>query len=407
MKILLTLPRPLFPADTGGKIRSLNIFSRLAQRVEIHALSFADPISDAMPIREMKAMFESYTTVPWHEATKYSPGFYFDVLARQFSSLPYFLAKCDGVSFRRAVKSLLAHHGFDVVLCDFLHTAALLLDTSFTPKVMFEHNVEFLLRKRKYEMVKQPLKKFVFGMDWKKTRMIEGMACRSYDHVLTVSPEDKQTLVDEFAIDHISVVPTGVDTDFFRPTEVPPQPGKLVFVGSMDWDPNEDGMLWFLREVYPKICRAVPYVSLSIVGRNPSYKLRSIAAREPAVEITGRVPDVRPYVSAAEVVVVPLQVGGGTRIKIPEAMAMAKPIVSTQIGAEGLPFHNGREIRLADRPEDFACAVVELLNNDSARALMGAAARTRVCTKHSWQAVVSKMEEILEGVAWSGQQVVA
>ena len=88
-------------------------------------------------------------------------------------------------------------------------------------------------------------------------------------------------------------------------------------------------------------------------------------------------------------------------------MAMAKPIVSTQIGAEGLPFHNGREIRLADRPEDFACAVVELLNNDSARALMGAAARNRVCTKHSWQAVVSKMEEILEGVAWSGQQVVA
>ena len=407
MKILLTLPRPLLPADTGGKIRSLNIFSRLAQRVEIHALSFADPISDAMPIREMKAMFETYTAVPWHEAAKYSPRFYFDVLAKQFSSLPYFLAKCDGVGFRRAVKNLLAHHSFDVVLCDFLHTAALLLDIGFRPKVMFEHNVEFLLRKRKHEMEKQPLKRFILAMDWKKTRMIEAMACRSYDHVLTVSKEDKQTLVDEFAIDQISVVPTGVDTDFFHPTDLPSQPGKLVFVGSMDWDPNEDGMLWFLREVYPKIRRAVPYISLSIVGRNPSSKLRAIAAREPAVEITGRVPDVRPYLSAAEVVVVPLRVGGGTRIKIPEAMAMAKPIVSTRIGAEGLPFHNGREIRIADLPEDFARAVVELLNNDSARASMGAAARTRVSTKHSWHAVVSTMEEILERVAWSGQRVVA
>src|SRR5260370_4924145 len=176
------------------------------------------------------------------------------------------------------------------------------------------------------------------------------------------------------------------------------QAGRMVFVGSMDWDPNEDGIVWFLREVYPRIRQTIPDASFSSVGRAPSSRLGAIAEKEASVEITGWVPDVRPYLAKAEVVVVPLRVGGGTRVKIPEAMAMAKAVVSTPIGAEGLPFHDGREIRIAEQPEQFGQAVVELLTNITLRNSFASAAREQFANNHGWDAVVVRVEQILEGV---------
>src|SRR5215469_16210432 len=137
MKILLTLPGPLFPADTGGKIRSLNIFSRLANRAEIHAVSFAEPARDPAGMSETKRLFASYTPVFRRDARKYSPAFYSELLANQFSSWPYFLAKCNTANFRRAVGELAGSQRFDLVFCDFLHTAAPLRDLTARPKVVF------------------------------------------------------------------------------------------------------------------------------------------------------------------------------------------------------------------------------------------------------------------------------
>lgn len=398
MKILLTLPGPLFPADTGGKIRSLNIFSRLAKKAEIHAVSFAEPERDAAGIAGMKGMFAGYTPVVRTEARKYSASFYGELLANQFSSWPYFLAKCNTPEFRHAVRELAGSKSFDLVFCDFLQTAAPLRELIARPKVVFEHNVEFLLRKRKWQGEEQPLRRLVYGAEWKKTRRIEADVCRSFDHVITVSDEDRQTLEREFGITRSSTIPTGVDLDFFRPSMERLQRGRLVFVGSMDWDPNEDGAIWFLRDIFPRIRKAIPDASFAIVGRAPSPRLRTIAAREPGVEITGWVPDVRPHLAKAEVVVVPLRVGGGTRIKIPEAMAMAKAVVSTPIGAEGLPFHDGRQIRIAEQPDQFARAVVEILNNSPLRNSIAQAARDEVVNHHGWEPVVVRVEHILEHV---------
>lgn len=398
MKILLTLRQPLYPADTGGKVRSLNIFSRLAKRASIHAVSFANPLIETTPIRKMQDLFESYTPVLWEETKKYSPRFYKELFTNQFSSLPYFLGKCCLPHFRSTVENLLASEHFDILFCDFLHAAVPMLGSSFKPKVVFEHNVEFQLRKRKWEVEKHLLRKMVFGSEWRKTRPLEAQVCRSFDHVLTVSDHDQQTIRQEFGVNHVSTLPTGVDTDFFCPRAYPSVPGRLVFVGSMDWDPNEDGIVWFLESVYPLIRRAVPKASLVVVGRNPSSRLRAIAAKLPAVEVTGAVPDVRPYLSQAEVAVVPLRVGGGTRIKIPEAMAMGKPVVSTPIGAEGLPFLNNREICLAEGPEDFASSVITLLARHDLRNVIGKAARGVVENKHNWENVVDQLEECLNQV---------
>jgi glycosyltransferase involved in cell wall biosynthesis len=403
MRILLTLPGPLFPADTGGKIRSLNIFSRLSKTAEIHGVSFADPAVDTAAISEMKAMFASYTPILRRKVRKYSPRFYLDVLSNQFGSRPYFLAKANHSGLRSAVKKLAMHGRFDLLLCDFLHTAAPLREFAFRPKVVFEHNVEFVLRKRKWQAEERLLHRLVFGQEWRKTQVVEAGVCRSFDHVITVSEDDQRIVQDEFAVSHTSAIPAGVDTEFFRPTASIPQKGRLVFVGSMDWDPNEDAIVWFLREAYPIIRRVMPHVTLSVVGRAPSARLCKMASQAPGVELTGWVPDVRPAIAQAEVVVVPLRVGGGTRIKIPEAMAMAKPVVTTPIGAEGLPFQDGREICIA-RPENFARMVLELLGDSARRTSMGAAARKEVAAKCSWESVASKFEEILEWVAWSKKQ---
>jgi polysaccharide biosynthesis protein PslH len=398
MKILLTLPGPLLPADTGGKIRSLNIFSRLARRAEIHAVSFVNAARDAAAISDMKAIFSSYTPVFRSEAKKYSASFYSELLINQFSTWPYFLSKCNLAAFRQVVGELAASDGFDLVLCDFLQTAAPLCQLDVRPKVVFEHNVEFLLRKRKWESAEEPLRRLVYGTEWRKTRRIEAEVCRSFEHVMTVSEDDRRILEEEFGVGHASTIPTGVDTDYFRPVGKAPEPGRLVFVGSMDWDPNEDGVLWFLQEVYPWISKAAPHTKFSIVGRAPSSRLRAAAERVPGVELTGWVPDVRPHLGKAEVVVVPLRVGGGTRIKIPEAMAMAKAVVSTPVGAEGLPFQDGREIRIAGQPEQFARLVVELLDNRTLRDSIATEARDVVVRNHGWETVVAKVEQILEHV---------
>jgi polysaccharide biosynthesis protein PslH len=403
MKILLALPGPLFPPDTGGKVRSLNIFSRLTGRAEIHALSFADPQRDLAGIADMKAMFASYTPVFRREATKYSLRFYGEVLASQCGSLPYFLAKRDVSAFRATAGELASRGRFDLLFCDFLHTAAPLLDFAFKPRVVFEHNVEFLLRKRKWETESRPLRKWIFHNEWKKTRTIEGEVCRSFDCVISVSEEDRRTIEQEFRAKCVAVLPTGVDTRFFCPGEDQTIRGRLVFVGSMDWDPNEDGVIWFVREIYPHIRRWAPHASFSIVGRSPSSRLRAIVAGDPTIEITGAVPDVRPHQARAEVVVVPLRVGGGTRIKIPEAMAMGKAVVSTPVGAEGLPFRDGREIRIAEKPEAFAQAVVQLLRETSLRTSLSQAARRAVVTRHSWENVVGRLEETLAGVSSDGR----
>jgi len=175
----------------------------------------------------------------------------------------------------------------------------------------------------------------------------------------------------------------------------------------MDWDPNEDGVVWFLENIYPLIRHTVPNASFVVVGRNPSSRLRAIAAKTPAVEITGWVPDVRPYLSQAEVVVVPLRIGGGTRIKIPEAMAMGKAVVSTPIGAEGLRFQDNKQIRITEQPCDFAEAVVELLKNAPFRNAIENAARREVVDNHGWETVVDKVEEALYQMISSSNQKIA
>jgi glycosyltransferase involved in cell wall biosynthesis len=237
----------------------------------------------------------------------------------------------------------------------------------------------------------------------------EGRALRRFDGLLAVSEADRETfarLYPGINLDALHVVRTGVDTQFFTPASGPESGIELVFTGSMDWLPNEDGMLWFCREVLPLIRREVPDVTLSIVGRSPTPAVRQLA-REPGVRVTGRVDDVRQYIQDAALFVVPLRIGGGTRLKIFEAMAMGKAVVSTTVGAEGLPVTHDRDILLADDPASFARAVIRLLHDGDERRQLASAGRRLVEEHFDWSAVARDLEHALVRVAASKAAPVA
>jgi glycosyltransferase involved in cell wall biosynthesis len=230
----------------------------------------------------------------------------------------------------------------------------------------------------------------------------EGETVARFDRVLAVSDVDRDTLQRLYPRElaaPVSVIPTGVDTTYFAPAaEAPQYARRIVFTGSMDWLPNADGVLYFCREVLPLIRAAEPDVTFTIVGRSPTPEVRRLA-EDRGIEVTGRVEDVRPYLAKSAVYVVPLRIGGGTRLKIFEAMGMGKAVVSTTIGAEGLPVTNDADIVIADEPATFAAAIVRMIRDDAARTRLEDAARRLVVERYDWSAVAQDFEDALARVA--------
>ena len=252
------------------------------------------------------------------------------------------------------------------------------------PLVLSQQNVEHMLWKRLGRVVPSWQRPLV-ELESRKTRRYEARACARATLTIAVSQADRDRLRAISPGATVCAVPSGVDTAYFAPRGEPEVPGRLVFTGSMDWYPNEDAVRHFIDAILPAIRRGAPHTTVSIVGRDPSSRLRAAAARAD-VQVTGTVGDVRPYVGQAEVFVVPLRIGGGTRLKILEGLAMGKAVVSTTTGAEGLPLVPGTHLLQADDPLEFARAVVALLREPRRRSALGVAGR-RLVREYSWAEV--------------------
>jgi glycosyltransferase involved in cell wall biosynthesis len=216
------------------------------------------------------------------------------------------------------------------------------------------------------------------------------------DHVLAVSETDRKYFANYADAAKITVIPTGVDVDYFQPSAQEQNPSRLVFTGSMDWLPNEDAIEYYAQSILPILRREIPQVELCVVGRKPTQRLQALAARNPGIVVTGEVDDIRPHVHGSSVYVVPLRIGGGTRIKIFEAMAMGKAVVSTPIGAEGLPVQHDKNIVLAESPAEFAGQVTRLLKDRNERERIGKAARELVEQNYSWRSVAVAFELVFD-----------
>jgi glycosyltransferase involved in cell wall biosynthesis len=263
--------------------------------------------------------------------------------------------------------------------------------------VIFTHNVESEIWRRHAETKTGMLSRMLYDAQYRRMLRYEGRTLARFDGVLAVSDQDGDTFSRLYpgAITHsVHVVPTGVDTDYFTPSPSAAQSREMVFTGSMDWLPNEDAMVFFCRDVLPIIRAEEPGVRLTVVGRAPTPTVRSLADGA-SIEVTGAVADVRPYMKDAAVYIVPLRIGGGTRLKIFEAMAMGKAVVSTTVGAEGLPVTNGEQVMLADDPHTFARAVVGLMRDIDRRRQIESAARALVVERYDWSAVAGELEDAL------------
>jgi glycosyltransferase involved in cell wall biosynthesis len=281
--------------------------------------------------------------------------------------------------------------GVDVCVADFLVAMPNLPATTAVPVVLFEHNVEHMIWKRLYEVEKRRWRRALLSLEWRKMQRYEAEACARAGLTVAVSEADRTLLAVGAPGADIRTIPTGVDTSYFHSNGAVEAPAALVFTGSMDWYPNEDAIMYFMDAILPEVRREVPGVSLAVVGRDPTDRLRAAGAAA-GVRVTGTVADVRPYVAEASVYVVPLRVGGGTRLKIFEALAMGKAVVSTRVGAEGLPIVSDRHFLQADSPADFARAVVSLLKDPGRRRALGMAGRRLVEERYSWTEVTGEFE---------------
>jgi sugar transferase (PEP-CTERM/EpsH1 system associated) len=401
MRILWLKTDLLLPLDKGGKLRTWHLMRHLARRHDITYLAFAEPDTPAADVEGMQEVAAHVTTVPRTDPPKGSLRFYADAALHLVDPLPYAVGKYRSREYGRRLRDLLATKTFDLIVCDFLFPAVNLPTRLPCPAVMFTHNVESEIWRRHAETKTGTLGRILYGMQYRRMLRYEERALRRFDGILAVSNADRETFARLYpgAIrEPAHVVPTGVDTNFFEAHESEPASRRLVFTGSMDWLPNEDAMEYFCRDILPLIRAEEPDVTLSIVGRAPTPAVKKLADAN-GVEVTGRVDDVRPYMKDAAVYIVPLRIGGGTRLKIFEAMAMGKAVVSTTVGAEGLPVTNGDHVMLADEPHTFCRSVVGLLRDLDRRRQLERAARALVIERYDWSAVAGDLDSALERVA--------
>ncbi len=393
-RLLVISPRFLFPMDQGGKIRTANILKRMKGGAFELTLASPAPQESVQFQEDIARVCDAFVSWPEPSASRLLR------VAALLDRAPV-AAAADRSSAGRAVIAQALAAKPDVVLVDFPHAAVLLPDGALEPaSVIFTHNVEAEIFER-HAAVANGLWRLVWREQSRKMRRFEGDALRRFDSVIAVSTRDGKALTALYDLKRVETIDTGVDLDFygFAPAEraLPfgGSGGTVVFTGAMDWRANIDGIEFLMDEVWPIVIRARPDANAVIVGRNPPADLIAKAReRGLAWEFTGFVDDIRPYVAAGHVYVIPLRVGSGTRIKAFEAMSMGRPVVSTTVGVEGLDVTHGAHYLAADTAEAFAAAILRLLDDAGLRERLARAARARVEERFSWSHVARQFEDI-------------
>jgi polysaccharide biosynthesis protein PslH len=393
MKILWVKNDFLHPTDRGGQIRSLETLKRLHQNHEIHYVAYNNPHQPEGMARAGEYSTRAYPVnrpVP----KRGTPAFFVQLAGNLFSDLPLAVGRFRSSAMQSQIQTLMSEIAFDSVVCDFLAVAPNIPDLSRA--VLFQHNVETVIWRRHAKHAGDPLRRAYFGMQAQRMFRTEREACRKAAHVIAVSDNDAAQMNELFGVERISAVPTGVDIEYFRrPEGQGSRQYDLVFVGAMDWLPNVDGARFFVRDVLPLIRAERPDCSVVLAGRSPVPEIQAYAAADPLITVTGTVADIRPYLWNAGVSIVPLRIGGGTRLKIYEAMAAGVPVVSTPIGAEGLAVRDGVNIRLTDDPAAFASSCLDLLNDRDRSRTQSSAALDLVTSEFSWNKIAGAFEDIL------------
>lgn len=410
LSVLFVTPYLPSPPRFGGQMRLHGLISGLAASHDVSVLSLVDVSEDQdEALRETQSYCRTVTTVPNRRYAAGGASKRLLQLASLFSGRSYGALVHHQADFEDALDLALSREYHDIVCFELAPMAEYGRGRPNPSRngpafVLDEHNIEYELGKQTASAGASVVRRAYSALDWRKVRSEELRSWSKLDGCTLTSERDREILLADAPTTRTAVVPNGVDIEFFHPRRPPEPPtDTLLFFGAIDYHPNTDGLRYFLGEVFPLLRARAPRVKLSIVGRRPPPEI--LAHRGPDVQITGAVEDVRPHLARASIVIVPLRLGSGTRLKILEAMAMGKAVVSTTLGAEGLAVVPERDLLLADDPATFAAQIQRLLDDPKLAARIGAAGRRLVVERYSWRASVDRLasfyEEVLEARAAS------
>jgi glycosyltransferase involved in cell wall biosynthesis len=392
MNILWVCPSFLHPTDRGGQIRTLGTLKELNKRHNIHFAALNPPGNTEGPAHANEYC-SSFTAVDHTPPKRGSLRMLPQVVGSVLGTMPLAVSRYASTELRQKIRALIASRHFNAIVCDFLAAAPNVPE--LYKSVLFQHNVETTIWQRHAERAQFRLQKQFFNNQARKMEAYERQVCQESKFVIAVSNVDAARMHTMFGVERVKAVPTGVDIDYFHP-QLTPAATDIVFCGSMDWLPNVDAVEHFLLEILPLIRAQRPHTTVSIAGRSPDARVLKAAEGLTGVTITGSVSDMRPHMWGAKISIVPIRIGGGTRLKIYECMAAGLPVVSTTIGAEGLTYTDNEDIVIADGAEDFAAACLRLLANEPERTSIATQALALVEGKFSWAAVTADFEAILE-----------
>lgn len=388
MNILMLTARLPYPANNGAKIRAFQIIKSLAQNHHVTLISYYGSENETRYFDEFDNI--GVNLVPIHNPTIDSKVGLRELLTSMTTGLPLTVGKYNDPRMAAAIADNIA--GKDVIHCEHMHVAHYAFPYTNITRVVDEHNVESQIAQRLVQHESNPLKKLVLSLNHYAMRRHESRICRTFDMALSVSPQDKELLETGFGAKCVRLIENGVDTGFFHPNASVSKhkSRKLVFVGAMDWLPNSDGIINFVETTLPLIKERYPDIRLDIVGKDPPESVRRLE-KVAGIRVTGTVADVRPYAWDSDVFIVPLRFGGGSRLKILEGFSMGIPVVSTTVGCEGIGCKHGREILIADTPDDFADSIVKLFASNSACDQLTGNAQYLVKEFYDWQIICNKL----------------
>ncbi len=394
MRILAVFHTLTFPPESGVTKRTFHLLEEMSRRHEVTVVSFgseasAESIRGQLGTRCPRIVFVDARRPRWMSLLRRIEL----VLTRKSLLHLSFSAK-----LQRALDEVLRDQRFDLLFLSAPVFAGYSRPADL-PCITDTHNVEYDMCHREYLHASNPVARAYFFDQYRMLKRDELVACGAGEALLTTSERDREVFRKDLPRQDIHVVPNGVDLDFFRPNTEATDPRSIVFCGLMNYPPNHQGITWFLDHVFPLVAREVPDATLTIVGSGPSQALLRRATDR--IAVTGYVKDVRPFVARGQVYVVPLLVGGGTRLKALEAMSMSKAIVTTSVGCEGIDLRHEVSALFADEPEAFAAAVVRLFRDEALRARLAERA-AGAAEAYGWRSIGERLDEVCRVVARRG-----
>ncbi|MBD3401580.1 glycosyltransferase [candidate division GN15 bacterium] len=392
MKILVIDEEFPYPLNTGKRIRSYNLVRALARDNEVTYLAYGEAGSDGYQSLERAGL----KPVAAGQLRRKKSGlmFYWRLLLNLLSPDPYIVTHHYTARFRNKLNELLAGDPYDVIICEWTPYARYVRDIHGVPSVIVAHNIEASIWKRYYENDRNPLRRIYIGIQARKVENFERRCFGWAAGATAVSREEAEEIAGYGVHYPVEVIDNGVDIEFFSPDDTIPDPDTIVFTGSMDWRPNQDAVTYFVESIFPLIRQRRPSAKVFLVGRKPPLKVEQLGQVD-GVTVTGTVDDVRPFIDRAGVYVVPLRIGGGSRLKILEAMAMGKVVVSTSIGAEGLEVADGENILIRDEEQAIANQVVDCLEHPEKYHQLAEQGRKLVTSRYRWEDLGQRFHEYL------------